>query len=189
MRFATLTTRCSTCRGRGILSAFGGDVKLCPRCGGSGQMPIKVRRVPFDYTFAIVTLSNSGNVLSQPLQLDDDSPYEQIGWMLRLSPGLSPATPSVQIVDQSNGWQFSNSPIFVQNFSCTGTASGFIGGGLMFPLLVPYIWMPTAQAQLKVTDVTAGGSNQLQVGMKGYKLFAPDGSQLNLYPEQQQAAA
>jgi len=154
-------------------------------------MPIKVKRVPFDYAFPLLGLTGTTNSdQPQPLQLADDAPFEQVGWMMRVSPGqtfgsvVSP--PVMRVIDQSNGWQFSNGGISILNFGCSTVALD-----LLIPFVVPYIWMPSSQAEVIVTDTTANGPLNwtLQLVMKGYKLFAPDGSQLSLYPEQQQAAA
>ena len=185
-QFPTLFVNCLSCRGRGAVSD-GEGVSRCPRCGGSGFAPKRVKRVAFDYVFPSVVLNNTGGVVTQPLQLDDDSLFEQVGWMLRLSPGAGGTFSSIQIIDQSNGWQFSNNPIQIPNFACGGFVNG-TPDGLMFPLLVPYLWVPTAQAQIKVTDVTAGNV-LLQVVMKGYKLFEPDGSPIDIGRFQEQMAA
>ena len=151
-----------------------GLAALCPNCGGAGRAPMKVRRVPFDYCFPTLTIPQ-GLAATFPLslQLDDDSFFEQTHWQL-CSGNLSQVNGSaflVQIVDQSNGWQFSNAPIMFDNFATVGY--------IPFPLVSPYIWRPSSQAQATITvTINPGKNDNPQLVMRGYKLFAPDGSPL-----------
>ena len=180
-QFPTLFVNCLSCRGRGAVSD-GEGVSRCPRCGGAGRAPMRVRRAAYDYAFPLVALMNSGLLVDQSMQIGDDAPFEQIGWMIRFSPGNTTpnanVTPSLKIIDQSNGWRFSNDFIPAQ---CFGSQQPFWAP--LIPLLVPYVWMPGAQAQVTFNDTDAV-NDSVQLVMKGYKLFAPDGSPLPIYERQ-----
>ena len=152
---------------------------LCVTCGGSGRAPMPVDRILFDYAFATIALTASGNVIEQDLQLDDDAVFECVGFLLFKSPTVKGTPPAslLQLSDQSSGWQFSNAPIALQNFASSES--------LLFPLLVPYLWMPSAQAIVKITDEDTA---QLQVVMKGYKIY-PKGTAPAASPQQNQGLA
>jgi hypothetical protein len=138
---------------------------------------MKAMRVPFDYSFPVINVpGGSLDPVQLALQLDDDSYFEQTHWVFSANPGVGSAgfPYAIQIVDQSTGWNFSNVGIFNPNFASTALAP--------FPLLAPFIWTPLAQAQLNLVP-TGGGPeshDSIQLVMKGFKLFAPDGSPLQV---------
>lgn len=186
--FPTLLVSCPTCRGRGIVLDANGDAQKCPRCGGLGRAPIRVKRVKFDYVLPSFLSSAANSVQSQILQLDTDSYFEQVAWGLALSvPTLaagSAITGQIQIVDQSSGFQFSNAPVplvdFASNFYSFSGALYPAGAMFPAPLVVPYIWKPGAQVQATLTwPYSALSQYTVQLAMKGYKLYQPDGSALN----------
>jgi len=185
MNFPSLLTRCTACRGRGIVAA--GDLAaLCPQCGGSGRAPMRVRRIPYDYCFPPITVNASQTPVE--LQLDDDSFFELVAWVANdLSSNGNLYT--LQAADTSNGWQFSNAGLFVRPGAVTGMQSNFASKAILpFSLVAPYIFVPSATVQITPV-LLAGGASSVNVAMKGFKLFAPDGSPLSLAGSQQQAVA
>lgn len=166
---------CPACRGRGVVWGLGlsGGWALCPRCTGKGTLPVALKRQPFDYALPNTDLNSpivAGDTVAVDLQLDDDAPFEQMVWEL-IPNGFVDFT--VQITDLSTGWRFFNSEIFAMNFARMAKVP--------FPLLVPYVWRPSSQIQAVFTATKNGASGQFQLVMRGYKLFAPDGSQLPVY--------
>lgn len=154
---------CPACRGRGILWDLFGGWSVCSQCGGKGTLPPQYDRLAFDYAFATLTLTDSGDTLETSLQFDDDAPFEQVAWTYRESPDNDAKFDCpVLVQDQSTGWQMANGFIDLVAFAGPGASP--------FPLLVAHIWHPSSQVLLQVQDVANG---QLQVCMKGYKLYPP----------------
>lgn len=197
MQIPNLWTRCASCRGRGIVAA--GDVAaLCPNCGGSGRAPLKVKRVSFDYMLPVfANLSASAAIQAQELQLDSDAPFEQTHWTLSMVGSTSTALGQalLSLVDKASGTPFmSPGGIYLANFACNQDPTGnnflALGACLPFPLVVPFVWMPGASLLATLNyPAPLSSTNVIQVGMKGYKLYAPDGSPLALPGSAQQAAA
>jgi hypothetical protein len=180
-----LFVRDPTCRGRGIVMTAGGTMTRCPRCGGSGQAPIRVRRIKFDYAFPTLSFTTAGSMNLQ-LQLDPDSYFEQVGWCYsQLQNGSvignsQPFAFTIQIVDQSTGWVFSNNPVLWQNFASNGQTTGNpgpspAGSSWDSPLIVPFVWKPSSQIQAAIAYGTPSSAPVLvQFVMKGFKIYPLD---------------
>lgn len=153
----TTATNCQSCGGRGVLNNAKGQAQVCPNCGGTGQKPPSVLRVPFDYAFPSAVLTANQQGLQDPLVFDFDADFEQVWWVAN-STGLY----SVQITDRSANRQLSNAPVNGENFA--GTAQ------VPFPLVEPYVWA-RASAALGVFNDRSGAGNTVQLVMRGFKLF------------------
>lgn len=165
---------CQACRGRGILWTWLGGWGVCPKCGGKGTTPPAYTRVPFDYAFSDL-LSGSGAAGPQEtsIQIAEDAPFEQTHWIVVDNGSGQRFT--IQIQDLSTGWQFSNAGVNDLNFARPAKFS--------FPLLVPYIWHPLAEAHLTIENIAPLVSeNKVQVTLRGFKLFPA-----NYYQTQLQA--
>lgn len=205
MNFPTLTIRCPACHGSGVVMNWLGSKVLCPRCDGAGRVPMRVRRTKYDYALPSFLSSAGNSVQSQQLQLDGDAPFEQTGWALATTVGVgsfagSASAGQIQLFDLSTGWQFSNNPVPLVNFASQlsavqGGGTVLLGAAFPVPLVAPYIWMPSATVQATLTwPFSTLAQYTIQLVMKGFKLYAPDGSPLNLstqasQPAQQAAAA
>jgi len=194
LSFPTLTVTCPGCRGRGIVMDWLGDVRICPRCGGSGRAPMRVKRAKFDYSLPAFNFTANPSTQSQQLQLDDDAPFEMTAFSFGSTSGNGTFAGTatgilIQLSDLSTGWQFSNNPLMISNFASTNVSAGgptFLGAAFPAPLVAPYIWMPSATVQATLTwSLTVLAQYVGQVTLKGYKLYAPDGSLLNLAAGQQ----
>lgn len=157
---------------------------------------MRVRRLKFEYSFpAFNFMGVVAMTQAQELQLDDDSYFEQVAWALGVDGnGTFAATQptGLQIVDQSSGNVFSNLPLQLQNFASNGLPQNtnpqtppnpvnraivLSGAGGVFPLVVPFVWKPSTQIQatMSVPALTlATTSTQIQLTLKGYKLFLPE---------------
>lgn len=142
-----------------------GGWDTCGKCGGQGYLPPRYTRVPFDYAFSDL-LSGVGAAGPQQtsIQIAEDAPFEQTHWILVENGSGQRFT--VLVEDLSTGWQFMNQPVDDQNFAHPAKLS--------FPLLVPYIWHPLAEAQLTIENLAPLVSeNKVQLIMRGFKLFPP----------------
>lgn len=186
MSFASLTIRCTGCRGRGVVMDSDGNVQRCPTCNGSGIAAMRVKRTPYDYVFPQISVSNvAGTINLAELQLDDDSFFELVAWVAN-DVSNNGCLYTLQVVDTSNGWQFSNTGLFQISTVGAGLQSNFASKAVLpFPLVSPYIFSPSSSVQIAAQTIS-GGPSGVDVTMKGFKLYAPDGSALNLDTAQQQ---
>lgn len=158
---------CPTCHGRGTIWDWLGGWQVCPECGGKGYVQPKYTRVPFDYAFSDL-LSGVGagaGPQTTSIQIAEDAPFEQTHWIVVDNGSGQRFT--IQIQDLSTGWQFSSQGVNDLNFARSAKFS--------FPLLVPYVWHPLAEAQLTIENIAPEVSeNNVQVILRGFKLFPPD---------------
>lgn len=154
---------CPSCHGRGVLWTLLEGWGVCPQCGGKGTVPPPYTRVPFDYAFSDLPVPNDTSPASTSIQIGEDAPFEQTHWILVSS--FANAF-KLQVEDLSAGWQFSSQGVNNVNFARTAKFS--------FPLLVPYIWHPLAEAQVTAQALVSGAGNNFQLTMRGFKLFPPD---------------
>lgn len=169
---------CPTCHRRGVVwdwSALGWTV--CPTCGGSGTVPPPYTRVPFDYAFSDLPVPNDTSQAQTSIQIGEDAPFEHTHWILL--PKFGNAF-TLQVQDLSTGWQFSSQGLDNLNFAR--------GAKFSFPLLVPYIWHPLAEAQVTAAALVNGAGNNFQLVMRGFKLLPPDYYEQQLQAIQQGAS-
>lgn len=204
MNVPSLEIPCPGCGGRGAVPAGRGLVLACPGCGGAGRAARRVKRQKFDYFFPVFEFdppAGSTPAITQELQFDDDAFFEQMAWVASILGNdtvVEPGATAIQITDLATGFVFSNAPLQLSNFASgdeaeeATTGTRLLGATYPFPLLAPFIWRPGALISATVTMPTpsaAGPSLFLQVGLKGYKLYAPDGGPLALPEETVQEAA
>lgn len=194
LKLPVLSVVCPSCRGRGVAFSYEGDMAKCPACGGSGRSPLKVRRQPFDYVFPSFAYTQAGTIV-QELQLDDDTYFEHTAWVLAYNYSSNPiyATTTLQMLDESTGWNFSNAPIALPNFASGpfalsgGAVPGSaFGASVLSPLLVPYVWYPGALAQATLV-VPGAGADTVILTMKGFKLYDAKGNPISQIPSQEAA--
>lgn len=158
---------CPSCHGRGVLWTLLEGWGVCPQCGGKGTVPPPYTRVPFDYAFSdlLSGVGASAGPQTTSIQIGEDAPFEQTHWIV-IDNGSGQRF-TIQVQDLSTGWQFSNQGVNDLNFARPAKFA--------FPLLVPYIWHPLAEAQLTIENISPEVSeNKPQVIMRGFKLLPPD---------------
>jgi len=147
-------------------------------------MPIRVRRLHYDYSWPTFQFSPAGGTQAQQLQLDPDAYFEFVAWSFAQQPGAAaPLGATMQIVDQSTGWQFSNAPIFLNNFASVGNNGSLapgsttaLGAQYASPLVVPFIFRPSTQLLATFVMPAPGGSGLIyyQLTLKGFKIYPID---------------
>jgi len=141
----------------GVIMNAKGQAQVCPNCGGTGQKPPAVLRVPFDYAFPSAVLTANQQGLQDPMTFDFDADFEHV-WTVANSTGLF----SVQLTDRTANRQLSNAAINGENYA--GTAQ------VPFPLVEPYVWARSTTA-LAVFNDRSGSGNTVQLVFRGFKLY------------------
>lgn len=165
----TASAPCPTCHGSGAVNnPYTRGAQQCPNCGGSGSRDNFSRRF-YDYVFPTATFGAALGTNQQVLTFTDKVPFE-IYWIVAKainSATLADALYAVSITDTGSSIPWTNQgntyPVWGENFA--GTAQ------LPFRLPEPYVVQPNGSLQAQFTERSNSADTQVQLVMRGYKLF------------------